>query len=216
MDVVSIVKVEGAQYALPNYMCFGGVYNVRSPFGSKSKDKGKTKAEDTTSNDSEHQTKLRTFFLNWVDFEYNWISLSDIPLDDPCVGKKMIDTVMRKYKKKSRPIQEFRTEMYAKQGRDETFVDARQRIKRNAQRIRSTGLTIDLVDLADALKGALNPDHVHRMTMEDTYIVTLVVEIEEMFLSMGLHVDQVLAKEHSSSSSTFVSVKSKGEKKLQA
>jgi hypothetical protein len=46
--------------------------------------------------------------------------------------------------------------------------------------------------------------------MMDTSIATL-DDLGEMVLNMGQHVDQVLAKEHSSSSSAFVSVKSKRE-----
>ena len=48
------------------------------------------------------------------------------------------------------------------------------------------------------------------MIMADTSKITL-DELEEMVLTMGQHVDQVMAKEHSSSSSTFVSIKSKRE-----
>jgi len=48
------------------------------------------------------------------------------------------------------------------------------------------------------------------MIMVDTSRVTL-DEIDEMFLNMSQHVDQVLAKEHLSSFSTFVYVKSKRE-----
>jgi len=46
--------------------------------------------------------------------------------------------------------------------------------------------------------------------MVDTSIVTL-DELDEMVLNMSQHVDQVLAKDHSSSSSAFVFVKSKRE-----
>jgi len=48
------------------------------------------------------------------------------------------------------------------------------------------------------------------MIMVDTSKVTL-DELDEMVVNMGQHEDQVLAKEHSSSSSAFVSVKSKRE-----
>jgi hypothetical protein len=42
----------------------------------------------------------------------------------------MIDAVMKKYRKKgAQPVQEFRSEMYAKQRDDETCVDVWQRIK---------------------------------------------------------------------------------------
>ena len=49
--------------------------------------------------------------------------------------------------------------------------------------------------------------HVYLMIMVDTSKVTL-DELDEMVVNMGQHVDQVLAKEHSSSFSAFVSVKS--------
>jgi hypothetical protein len=51
--------------------------------------------------------------------------------------------------------------MYAKKREDETCVDIWQRIKRNAQGLRSTRRTVELADLVDALKGALNAEHVH-------------------------------------------------------
>ena len=46
--------------------------------------------------------------------------------------------------------------------------------------------------------------------MEDTSTVTL-DELDEMVLNIGQRVDQVLAKEHSSSSSYFVHLKCKKE-----
>jgi hypothetical protein len=46
--------------------------------------------------------------------------------------------------------------------------------------------------------------------MVDTYTVNL-DNLDEMVLNLGQHVDQVLAKEHSSSSSAFVYVKCKQE-----
>jgi hypothetical protein len=46
--------------------------------------------------------------------------------------------------------------MYAKQREDETRVDVWQRIKRNAQGLRSAGRTVDSFDMADVLKGAIN------------------------------------------------------------
>ncbi len=51
--------------------------------------------------------------------------------------------------------------MYAKQRDGETSVDVRQRKKRNAQGLRGAGRTIETMDLADALKGSLHPEHVH-------------------------------------------------------
>ena len=69
----------------------------------------------------------------------------------------MIDAVMKKYRKKeAQPVQEFRAEMYAKQRDGETRVDMWQRIKRNAQGLRSVGQTIETMDLVDALKGSLH------------------------------------------------------------
>jgi phosphate uptake regulator len=65
--------------------------------------------------------------------------------------------------------------------------------------------------MAYALKGAIIAEYVHYwMIMADISIVTL-DELYEMVLNMGQHVDQVLAKEYSSSSSDFVSVKSERE-----
>ena len=67
----------------------------------------------------------------------------------------MIDVVMNKYRKKgAQPVQEFRSEMYAKQRDGETCVDhVWQRIKRNAQGLRNAGRIIETMDLGDALKG---------------------------------------------------------------
>jgi hypothetical protein len=207
--VVSTFKAEVAESSLPNYMCPREISILNSPFDSKSKDKGKMKAEDTSSYD--HQIKLSTIVLNWTDLESDWIIFSDIPLDDPCIGTKMIDVVMRKYKKKgAQPVQEIRTEMYAKQREDETCVDFWQRIKRNAQGLRGARRKVELVDLADALKGALNAEHVYWMLMVDTFTFTL-DELDISGLNVGQHVDQFLAKEHASSSSAFVSVNSKRE-----
>ena len=57
------------------------------------------------------------------------IAFSDIFPIDPYIGTKMIDAVMRKYKKKgAQLVQEFRTEMYAKQRDGETCLDVWQRI----------------------------------------------------------------------------------------
>jgi hypothetical protein len=81
----------------------------------------------------EHQTILSIVILNWSDLEVDWISFSDISPKDPYIGTKMIDAVMRKYRKKgAQPVQEFRTEMYAKQRDGETCLDVGQRIQRNA------------------------------------------------------------------------------------
>ena len=122
MVVVSIVKAEGAEFSLPSYMCPREISILNSSSKNKSKYKGEKKAEDTSSYD--HQTKLRTIVLNWTDREFNWILFSDIHLGDPCIGTKMINAVMRKYRKKgAQPANEFRTEMYAKQREDETCVD---------------------------------------------------------------------------------------------
>ena len=69
---------------------------------------------------------------------------------------------MKKYRKKwSQPVQEFRSEMYAKQRDGDTCVDVWQRIKRNSQGLRSAGRTIETMDLADALNGSLHQEHVH-------------------------------------------------------
>ena len=64
------------------------------------------------------------------------------------------------------------------------------------------------MDMADALKGALNPQHVHWMLMVDTSTVTLDL-LDDMVLNMGQHVDQVLSSERSSFSSAFSSVHAK-------
>ena len=100
--------------------------------------------------------------------------------------------------------------MYAKQREDESCACVGQRIKRNTQGLRSAWRNIESIYLAYALKGALNEEHVHWMIIVNTSKVTL-DELDEMVLNMGLHVDQVIAKEHSSYSWAFVSVKSKRE-----
>ncbi len=93
----------------------------------------------------------------------------------------MLDAVMRKYRKKgAQPAQEFRTEMYAKQRDGETCIDVWQRIKRNAQGHRSARRTVETVDLTNALKGSLNPEHVHWMITVDTSTITQ-DELEEKF-----------------------------------
>jgi hypothetical protein len=105
----------------------------------------------------------------------------------------MIDSFMKRYRKAgSQPVQKFRSEMYAKQRDGETCVDVWQRIKRNAQELRSEGRTIEIMDLADAFKGSLHPEHVHWMITVDTSIVTL-DELEDKVLTMGQHVDRVLS-----------------------
>jgi hypothetical protein len=89
-------------------MCPGGVSTLSSSSSSKSNDKGKAKAEDTRSDDYDHQTKLSTILLNWTDPKSDWILFFDIPLDDPCICRKMIDAIMRKYRKKgAQLVQEF-------------------------------------------------------------------------------------------------------------
>ncbi len=74
--------------------------------------------------------------------------------------------------------------MYAKQRDGETCVDVWQQIKKNAQGIRIADGTIETMDLADALKGSLHPEHVHSMITIDTSIVTL-DELEDKVLTMG-------------------------------
>ena len=97
----------------------------------------------------------------------------------------MNDAVMRKYRKKgAQPVQEFRTEMYAKQREGESCIDVWQRIKRNAQGLRSAGRPVETMDLADALKGSLNSEHVHWMITVDTSTITQ-DELEEKVLTMG-------------------------------
>ena len=118
----------------------------------------------------------------------------------------MIDSVMEKYRKKgAQPVQEFRSEMYAKQKDGETCGDVWQRIKRNAQGLRSASRTIETIDLADALKGSLHLEHVHWMITVYTSTVTL-DELEDKVLTMGHHVDQVLSSGSSAHSSSFMFV----------
>ena len=112
--------------------------------------------------DHDLQTLLSTVVRNWTEPEVDWISFSDISPTDPYIGTKMIDAGMKKKRKKgAQPVQEFLTEMYAKQRDGETCIEVWQRIKRNAQGLRSAGRTIETKDLANALKGSLNPEHVH-------------------------------------------------------
>jgi hypothetical protein len=82
--------------------------------------------------------------------------------------------------------------MYAKQRNGENCVDVWQRIKWNAQGLCSAGRTIETMDLADALKGSLHPEHVHWMISVDTSTVTL-DELEDKVLIMGQHLDQALS-----------------------
>jgi hypothetical protein len=70
-----------------------------------------------------------------------------------------------------------------------------QRIKRNAQGLRSAGRTVETIHLVDALKGSLNLEHVHWMTTVDTSTVTLDDELEEKVLTIVQHVDQMLLRE---------------------
>ncbi len=115
----------------------------------------------------------------------------------------MIDAVMRKYRKKeAQPVQEFRTEMYAKQRDGETCSDVWQRKKRNAQGLRSAWRTVEKIDLADALKGSLKSEHAHLMITVDTWTISL-DELEDKVFTMGQHVDQMLLRGSQSSSFVF-------------
>ena len=82
--IVSSVKGEGAEYLLPSYMCHGGVSILNSSSEIKLKNKGKTKYENTNSDN--HQIKLSIIVFNWTDPKSDCILFSDIPLDDPCIG----------------------------------------------------------------------------------------------------------------------------------
>jgi len=163
--VVSTVKAVGAESALPSYFYPGGVnVSTTSPsFSNKLKGKGKQKVKMMTyEGDLDYQTLLITIILIWTDLETDWILFSDIPLNDTYIWTKMIDAVLKKYKKKvAQPVQDFRSEIYAKQRNGETCVDVWQRIKRNAQGFRSACRTIETMDLVDALKGSLHPEHIH-------------------------------------------------------
>jgi len=69
----------------------------------------------------------------------------------------MIDVVIKRFRKKgAKLVQEFRAEIYAKQRDGEAYINVWQRIKRNAQGLRSAGRTIETMDLVDALKGSLH------------------------------------------------------------
>ena len=126
MVVVSTIKIVGAKSALPSYMypCGVIVSNPSSSFSNKLKGKGMEKSEDDDESDPNHQTLLSTIILNWIDPESDWIVFSDIPPNDSYIGKKMIDSGMKKYRKKdSQPAQEFRSEICAKQRDGETCVE---------------------------------------------------------------------------------------------
>ena len=79
--------------------------------------------------------------------------------------------------------------------------------KRNAQGLRSIGRTIETMDLVNALKGSLHPEHVHLMIIVHTSTITL-ADLEDKVLAMGQHVDQVLSSGSSTHSSTFIYVMS--------
>jgi hypothetical protein len=117
MVVVSTVKATGAESALSSYMYPSGI-NIStssSSFSNKLKGKGKKKSEDDNENDPNHQTLLSTIIINWTDHESDCILFSGIPPNDPYIGTKMIDAIMKKYRKKgAQPVQELRSEMYAK------------------------------------------------------------------------------------------------------
>jgi hypothetical protein len=162
--VVSTLKAVGAELTLPSYMypCGVDVSNPSSSLSSKLEGRCKNKIEEGDESDSDHQTLLSTIILNWTDPKSDWILFSNIPPNDSCIGTKVIDLVMKKYKKKgSQPVEEFRSEMHAKQRDGETCVDVWQRIKRNAQGLRNANRTIETMDLADALKRSQHPEHVH-------------------------------------------------------
>jgi len=211
LAVVSTVKAAGAESDLPSYMYPGGVNvsTASSSVSNKLKGKDKEKNEDDDESDHDYHTFLCTIILRWTDPESNWILLSDIPPNDPYIGTKMIDVVMKKYRKKgAQPVQEFRSEMYAKQRDAETCIDVWQRIKRNAQGLRNASRTIETMDLVDALKGSLHPERVHLIITIDTSIGTL-DELEDKVLTMGQHVNLVLSNDFSSHSSTFASANSR-------
>ena len=97
--------------------------------------------------------------------------------------------------------------MYAKQRDGETCLDVWQRIKRNAQGLRSACRTIETIFLADALKESLHPEHVRWMIIVDTSTLTL-DELDDKVFTMGQHVDQVLSSGSSAQSSSFMFVTS--------
>jgi hypothetical protein len=138
LAVVSIVKAVGAESALPSYMFTDGVTTSDLNSSSSNESKTKGKKEETSQMDSDHKKLLSTVVLNWTDPEVDWIPFSDISPTDPYIRTKMIDAVRRTHiKKGAQPVQDSRTEMYAKQRDGETCIDVWQLIKRNAQGLRS-------------------------------------------------------------------------------
>ena len=80
----------------------GGV-NVSTsspPFSNKLKGKGEEKSEDDDESDLDHHTLLSTIILNLFDPESDWILFSYISPNDPYIGTKMIDAVMKKCRKR--------------------------------------------------------------------------------------------------------------------
>ncbi len=102
LDVVSTVKTARHESILSNNMCHRGVTNVIQSLvsSSKSKEKGKSKAEDANVNGSKHHAMLRIVVLNKVNPTFDLISYLDKPLDDPYIGTKVVDAFMRKYLKR--------------------------------------------------------------------------------------------------------------------
>ena len=94
---MSTVKADGAESALSSYLYPSGVdvSNSSSSLSNKLKGKGKEKIEDSDEGDHDHQTLLSTVILNWTDPKLDWILFSDIPPNDPYIGTKMIDSVMK-------------------------------------------------------------------------------------------------------------------------
>jgi hypothetical protein len=102
-------------------------FQARRLAANKLEGKGKEKIENGEEIDPDHQTLLSTIILNWSDPKTYWILFFDTPPNDLYIGTKMIDSVMKKYKKKgSQLAQEFRSEIYAKQRDGETRVDVWQ------------------------------------------------------------------------------------------
>ena len=110
--VMSTVKADGAESALPSYLYPRGVdvSNSCSSLSSKLKGKGKEKNEDGDEGDLDHHTLVSTVILNWTYPESDWILFSDMYPTDPYIGTKIIDSVMKRYiKNGSQPVQEFRS-----------------------------------------------------------------------------------------------------------
>ena len=106
LALVSTVKGAGAEPALPSCMFAGGVTISDSCSSSSSKSKAKGKTEETSETEHEHLTVLSNVLFNWTDPEVDWISFSDISPTDPYIGTKMIDAVMRTYRKNgAQPVQ---------------------------------------------------------------------------------------------------------------